>query len=51
MPIETFLEKCRQVIRLKHLSYRTEETYLLTIRRFLEFHGGRSFCGWSPVGR
>jgi len=42
MPIETFLEQCRQVIRLKHLSYRTEETYLLTIRRFIEFHGGRA---------
>jgi integron integrase len=42
MPIENFLEKCRQVIRLKHLSYRTEETYLLTIRRFIAFHGGRT---------
>lgn len=41
MPIETFLEKCRQVMRLKHLSYRTEETYLPVIRRFIEFHGGR----------
>ena len=42
MPIETFLEKCREVIRLKHLSYRTEETYLPVIRRFIEFHGGRT---------
>ena len=47
MPIETFLEKCRQAGthaaggRLKHLSYRTEETYLPIIRRFVEFHGGR----------
>jgi hypothetical protein len=30
MPIETFREKCRQVMRVKHLSYRTEETYRLT---------------------
>jgi integrase len=42
MPVETFLEKCREVIRLKHLSYRTEETYLPVIRRFIEFHGGRT---------
>jgi len=42
MPVETFLEKCRQVMRLKHLSYRTEETYLSVIRRFVEFHGGRT---------
>ncbi len=42
MPVETFLEKCRTVMRLKHLSYRTEETYLPVIRRFIEFHGGRT---------
>jgi integron integrase len=41
MPIENSLDKCRQVMRLKHLSYRTEETYLPVIRRYLEFHGGR----------
>jgi hypothetical protein len=33
MPIETFLENCRQVIRLKQLSYRTEETLLTTGNR------------------
>ena len=42
MPVETFLEKCREVMRLKHLSYRTEQTYLPIIRRFIEFHGGRT---------
>jgi Phage integrase, N-terminal SAM-like domain len=42
LPIETFLERCRQVMRVKHLSYRTEETYLPVIRRFIEFHGGRT---------
>ena len=29
-------------MRLKHLSYRTEQTYPLTIRRFIEFHSGRT---------
>lgn len=39
MPVETFLEKCREAGthevggRLKHLSYGTEETYLPVIRR------------------
>jgi integron integrase len=42
MPVETFLEKCREVMRLKHFSYRTEQTYLPVIRRYLEFHGGRT---------
>ena len=42
MPVETFQEKCRRVMRLKHLSFRTEETYLPVIRRFIEFHGGRT---------
>jgi len=42
MPVETFQEKCRRVMRLKHLSFRTEETYLPVIRRFIAFHGGRT---------
>jgi hypothetical protein len=41
-PVETFLEKCRDEMRLRHFSYRTEETYLPVIRRFIEFHGGRT---------
>ncbi len=28
--------------RLKHLSHRTEQTYLPVIRRFIELHGGRA---------
>lgn len=36
-----FLEKVRGVIRVKHLSYRTEETYLGWIRRFIIFHNKR----------
>jgi len=32
------LEQCREVMRFKHLSGRTEETYLQWIRRFILFH-------------
>ncbi len=33
-----FLESVRDLIRVKHLSYRTEEAYLGWIRRFILFH-------------
>lgn len=36
-----FLESVRQLIRVKHLSYRTEEAYLGWIRRFILFHNKR----------
>ena len=36
------LEEVRKVMRLKHLSYRTEQTYIATIRRFIEFHKRRN---------
>ncbi|MGV3722946.1 MAG: phage integrase N-terminal SAM-like domain-containing protein [Actinomycetota bacterium] len=42
MPVETFLEKCREAMRLKHFSYRTEPTYLPVIVRFIGFHGGKT---------
>jgi integron integrase len=42
MPVETFLEKCRQTMRLKHFSYRTEQTYLPVIERYIAFHGGKT---------
>ena len=32
------LDQVRQVARLKHLSLRTEESYIQTIRRFILFH-------------
>ncbi|MPZ15788.1 MAG: hypothetical protein GEU73_15425 [Chloroflexi bacterium] len=35
------LERDREGIRLRHLSLSTAASYLLTIRRFLRFHGGR----------
>jgi len=37
----SFLESVRELIRLKHLSYRTEEAYLGWIRRFIIFHDKR----------
>jgi hypothetical protein len=36
-----FLEQVRTVIRFKHLSYKTEQAYLATIKRFIVFHGKR----------
>lgn len=36
-----FLESVRELIRVKHLSYRTEEAYLGWIRRFILFHDKR----------
>jgi integron integrase len=35
------LEQVRDTLRLKHYSYRTEETYLTWIKRFILFHGKR----------
>ena len=35
------LEQVRDSLRLKHYSYRTEETYLTWIKRFILFHGKR----------
>ena len=35
------LEHVRTIIRLKHLSIHTEDSYLSTIRRFILFHGKR----------
>ncbi|MBI2886540.1 MAG: phage integrase N-terminal SAM-like domain-containing protein [Chloroflexi bacterium] len=40
-PGGTLLQRAREVARLRHLSLSTEESYLLTIRRFVRFHGGR----------
>ena len=37
--LDTFLDQVRQVIRLRHLSIRTEDAYLSTVKRFLLFHG------------
>jgi integrase len=41
MVISDLLEDARRVARRKHLSLRTEQSYLQTIRRFIYFHGRR----------
>ncbi|KPQ37210.1 MAG: Phage integrase, N-terminal SAM-like domain [Phormidesmis priestleyi Ana] len=35
---QKLLDQVREVIRLKHYSYRTEETYVQWIRRYILFH-------------
>ncbi|MEO8347205.1 MAG: integron integrase [Betaproteobacteria bacterium] len=41
IPPLPFLELCRNKIRLKHFSLRTEQAYLDWIKRFILFHGKR----------
>jgi integrase len=41
MTSSPFLEQVRTVIRLRHLSYKTEQAYVHTIKRFILFHGTR----------
>lgn len=41
MTASPFLEQVRTVMRLKHLSYKTEQAYLHTIKRFILFHDKR----------
>src|SRR4051812_4103009 len=38
MPSSPLLDQVRTVIRLKHLSIRTEQAYVQTIKRFILFH-------------
>src|SRR5260370_8182388 len=50
-----FLDQCREVLRFKQMSYRTEEAYVDWIRRFIVWSGkrhpreiwGRLRCGVS----
>ncbi len=37
-PAELY-DACRKVLRLRHLSYRTVQTYFGVIRRLVAFHG------------
>ena len=39
--LSDFYEEVRNVLRLKHYSIHTEETYLSTIRHYIDFHGKR----------
>jgi integron integrase len=41
MSSEQLLEQARRVLRRKHYAYRTEQSYLAWIRRFIHFHGKR----------
>ena len=36
-----FLDQCREVLRFKQMSYRTEEAYVDWIRRFIVWSGKR----------
>jgi hypothetical protein len=40
-PKKKLLDQVRDAIRLKHYSYRTEETYVQWIRRYILFHNKR----------
>jgi site-specific recombinase XerD len=40
-PPKKLLDQVRDLIRLKHYSYRTEETYVQWIRRYILFHNKR----------
>jgi hypothetical protein len=37
-PAKKLLDQVRDAIRVKHYSYRTEETYVQRIRRYILFH-------------
>jgi len=38
---EKLLDQVRDTLRLKHYAYRTEETYVQWIRRYILFHNKR----------
>ena len=40
-PKSKLLDQVRTVLRLKHMSFRTEEAYVSWIRRFVLFHNKR----------
>ena len=40
-PTPRLLDRVRQAARLRHMSRRTEDTYVAWIRRFILFHGKR----------
>jgi Phage integrase, N-terminal SAM-like domain len=40
-PKKKLLDRVREAIRLKHYSYRTEETYIQWIKRYIFFHNTR----------
>jgi hypothetical protein len=40
-PPKKLLDRVRDAIRVKHYSYRTEQTYVQWIRRYILFHNKR----------
>jgi len=44
------LDQMRDVIRTRHYSIRTEESYLQWVRRFILFHGKRHPAGHDLAG-
>jgi Phage integrase, N-terminal SAM-like domain len=40
-PKTKLLDQMREVLRLKHMSFRTEEAYISWVRRFILFHDKR----------
>jgi len=45
------LDQVREVIRLKHYSIRTEESYVGWIRKFIGFHGKRHPAEMGEAGK
>src|SRR2546423_543375 len=48
-PVDLF-EAAREIFRLRHLSYRTEQTYLGVIRKYLAFHDNRDPARMAAAG-
>ena len=42
-----FLRNMREVIRVRHYSIRTKETYVQWVKRFIVFHGKRHHLRWE----
>ena len=52
-PAARLLDQCREVLRFHHFSYRTEQSYVDWIRRFIVFHNKRhpKEMGQMEIGR
>ena len=52
-PAARLLDQCREVLRFHHFSYRTEQSYVDWIRRFIVFHNKRhpKEMGQTEIGR
>ena len=41
LPKKKLLDQVRDTLRIKHYSYRTEQSYVQWVKRFILFHGKR----------